>query len=63
MHPCLRVLTTPVEDTGSVPGTHMVVVSACNSSTRATGGLFWPPAALYAYDVYKLTQANTHTLK
>lgn len=63
MHPCLRVLAALAEDTFSVPSTHVVVVNACNSSTRVSGGPFWPPAALYACDVYKLTQANTHILK
>lgn len=60
----LRTCTVLGEDLGSVPSTHVgQLPTACSSSSRRLGALFWPPLALYPHLYIHSLQNEINALK
>ena len=54
----LGALTVLLEDLGWIPGTSQKLTTVCNSSSRGSDALFWPPWALHTCGAQTYIQAG-----
>lgn len=56
-----EALTVLLKDLGWIPGTPQRPIAVCNSISRGSDALFWPPWALYIYGTQICVQAGRHS--